>query len=131
MGAKRVLIVDDDPAILALTSRVLTKCGYEAVLASGGRQALEIIADGTVIDVVLSDVVMPDIQGPALIEAMRKVAPRMACVLMSAYSPSSLQLPRGVMFLHKPFQSRQLTAAIEESFERRAKSREGLPQTSS
>jgi two-component system, cell cycle sensor histidine kinase and response regulator CckA len=121
MGAKRILVVDDDPNILNLTSRVLVKSGYEVTPATSGRHALEIIRALTPIDVLLSDVVMPDIQGPALVEAVQQTSPGIACILMSAYSPSSLQLPAGVIFLHKPFQSRELVAAIEECCAQAAK----------
>jgi DNA-binding NtrC family response regulator len=124
MGAKRILVVDDDPNILSLTARVLVKSGYEVTPAGCGRHALEIIRASTPIDVLLSDVVMPDIQGPALVEVIQQTIPGIVCILMSAYSPSSLQLPAGVTFLHKPFQSRQLVAAIEESCAQATKTRD-------
>lgn len=124
MATARVLVVDDEPVVRDLTARVLSKFGYQVMAASDGEQALKIIHSPTTVDLVLSDVVMPGIHGPELVEAARKVLPSTAFVLMSAYSPGVL--PGGVSFLSKPFSSKTLIAAVERALAEAAEAQEAL-----
>lgn len=68
----RVLIVDDDPVQLRLTSEVASRAGFAAVTATGGRQALELLRADPGISAMVLDLVMPDLDGMAVLEAMRR-----------------------------------------------------------
>ena len=68
---KRILLVDDDKDILTLTERWLTRAGYEVMVADSGAGALEICKGGAVPDLILLDVAMPEMDGPATLQAIR------------------------------------------------------------
>jgi two-component system, cell cycle sensor histidine kinase and response regulator CckA len=113
MGLAKVLVVDDEPAVLKLINAILTKSGYEVLGASDGHKALEIVNQPTAIDLVISDVVMPGMKGPELLDHVRKVSPSTALMLMTAYSPGDV-LPAGpALVLRKPFMPAELLAAVE------------------
>ena len=67
----RILLVDDDGDMLMLTSRWLTKAGHEVITAASGQQALSVLAREKA-DLVLLDYAMPEMDGPAVLEAMRQ-----------------------------------------------------------
>jgi DNA-binding NtrC family response regulator len=120
VGTARVLIVDDEPSFWDGCSRILSKAGYEVSPASDGRCALEVVKTRTDIDLVLSDAVMPGIQGPALLELVRTASPKTALILMS----SAPQAPApGVSFLRKPFRSAELIATVERVLAEAAQAR--------
>ena len=81
--AVRVLVVDDEPVVLRIVTALLEKNGYDVLPANGPRQALEAIWTKRPIDVVLSDVTMPEMRGTDLIREVLRVMPRMACILMT------------------------------------------------
>ncbi|MGH9888975.1 MAG: sigma-54-dependent transcriptional regulator, partial [bacterium] len=78
----RILIVDDDPGTLASLSRAFALEGYTAVTASSGARGLERLGEEP-IDAVLSDVVMPEMDGLAFLEEVRRRAPDVPVILMS------------------------------------------------
>ena len=113
MAAATILVVDDDPAVLQLTSCILTGSGYEVARAANAEQALEIVKSPPPRDLVLSDSVMPGMQGPELLEEVRRVSPATALILMSGYTAHS-ELPPGASFLAKPFAEADLLRTVEE-----------------
>jgi DNA-binding NtrC family response regulator len=121
MATARVLLVDDEPMVRNLSTKILTRHGYEVIATGNGEKALEVINKPTPFDVVISDAVMPGIQGPELLEFVREASPSTALVLMSAYMPG--EVPDGVTFLRKPFSSKDLIAAVELTLENMAKER--------
>ena len=82
----RVLIVDDDPVQLRLTTEVATRAGFVAVTATGGRDALQILRSDTGIGAVVLDLVMPDLDGMAVLEAMAREAIRAPVIVQTASS---------------------------------------------
>ena len=84
-----VLVVEDDELVRSFVGRALESCGFDVHLTSGGREALEFVraADGSV-DLVLTDVVMPDMGGIELAEALGDEAPEIPVVFMSGYVDS-------------------------------------------
>jgi CheY-like chemotaxis protein len=96
---------------------VLTGFGYKVLVASSGVEALAIASDpSTLIDVVLTDVVMPGINGRELLERIVAARPGLASLLMSGYTDDEV-LRRGVMqgeavFLQKPFTPEQLARKV-------------------
>ncbi|MDB5538326.1 MAG: Fis family transcriptional regulator [Devosia sp.] len=82
----RVLIVDDDPVQLRLTSEVASRAGFAAVTATGGMQALELLRADPGISAVVLDLVMPDLDGMAVMEAMRREGIATPVIVQTAHS---------------------------------------------
>ena len=116
-GSETVLVVEDDDGIRAVIKRILERAGHRVIEATNGAEALRICeksADS--IDLVLSDIAMPEMQGPDLARRIRERHPDMAMLLMSGYAESASQqgdfLGDGVEFLGKPFSPDALTRKI-------------------
>lgn len=116
-GAQTVLIVDDAAIVRRLAYRLLSEAGYRVFEAGGATEALEVLtmARGKV-DVVLADVVMPEVNGVDLARMAREVAPLAVVVFMSAF-PAEVLVREGirdpqVRFLAKPFTREELLRAI-------------------
>ena len=115
-----ILVVDDDDGVRGLTSRVLRKHGFTAIEASGGDEALELYRQRSGdVSMLVSDVVMPGIQGPELAERLRAQSPQLKVLLMSGYSEaltSAGKRPHGdsTSFLQKPFSPAALIAEVEK-----------------
>jgi two-component system cell cycle sensor histidine kinase/response regulator CckA len=86
-GGESVLLVEDDDAVRRVTARMVEGLGFRVIAAAGPRQALDLARDhiGT-IDVLLSDVIMPGINGREMAETVRKLRPRMKVVFVSGYT---------------------------------------------
>jgi PAS domain S-box-containing protein len=120
-GQECILVVDDDAGVRLLTQRILERSGYVVRTASGGAEALEILAAGEPIDLVLSDVVMPGMSGRELAEAIWRRKPAMRVVFMTGYTEDAILrhgvLERGLHLIGKPYTVAQLTSKIREVLE--------------
>ena len=87
--------------------------GYEVFPAAGPRQALEIIRNISVVHLVLSDVVMPEMQGIQLVREVVRPSPQTVGVLMTGYVRNREDVPDGVALLKKPFTRQELIYAVE------------------
>jgi two-component system cell cycle sensor histidine kinase/response regulator CckA len=114
MSSTRVLVVDDEKPILEFAARALGAAGYDVLRASSPSRALEIIQGGRAVDLVVSDVVMPEMQGPQLLQEIQRVSPSTGAILMSGCVGRS-QLPVGVPFLPKPFSPHDLVSAVQRA----------------
>jgi two-component system cell cycle sensor histidine kinase/response regulator CckA len=114
-GSHRVLLVDDEPSVRRFASRVLTEEGFLVEEAVDGAEALDRLRDGEPpVDVVVSDVVMPRLNGVELALALNTLHPTLPVILMSGYATGQLEgmgivTPCGI--LGKPFSGNRL---IEE-----------------
>jgi PAS domain S-box-containing protein len=114
-----VLLVDDDAAIRLLAHQVLTCAGYRVLEAADGRQATAMAAahDG-IIHLLVTDVVMPDINGRALAHQLIERRPDIKVLFMSGYTSGAVLhhgvLAAGVAFLQKPFTPAVFTRAVRE-----------------
>ena len=121
-GSETVLLVEDDPRVRALVSTMLGRSGYNVLDADGGERALEIIrAHRGSIDLLLTDVVMPAMNGRVLAERLQALSPATRVLFMSGYSDDAI-MRAGVRaaevgFLQKPFSSAALAAKIREILE--------------
>jgi CheY-like chemotaxis protein len=112
--SNRILIADDDPAILRLVTAIVEKEGYKAMQAHDGREAYNILQDDPAFLAAIFDVVMPHIEGPELVRFMKNTPSlaRIPVMMMTAeQSPklSSDSFAAGaVVFLPKPFTTVQL-----------------------
>jgi two-component system cell cycle sensor histidine kinase/response regulator CckA len=116
-GSETLLLVEDDASLRTLAVRVLKNYGYAVLVASGGSEALAIASDPqNLIDAVISDVVMPGMNGRQLVEKLFEMRPGMPSLLMSGYADDDV-LRRGVMhgdtaFLQKPFTPEQFARKV-------------------
>ncbi len=119
-GGEQILVVDDDDSVRRLTSRLLEHHGYRTWTAGGGEEALAIFEQhGSAIDLLVSDVVMPGMQGPELADELRRRSPRIGVLLMSGYADTleefrGTQESLGTRFMQKPFRGAELAAAVRE-----------------
>lgn len=118
-GSATVLLVEDEDAVRMGGMRALTSRGYTVHEASSGVEALEIFKelDGKV-DIVVSDVVMPEMDGPTLLGELRKIQPGIKFVFVSGYAEDAFakNLPQDAHFgfLPKPFSLKQLATVVKD-----------------
>lgn len=113
-GSRRVLLVEDDPGVRRGAARALRRADYEVIEAHNGQDALE--KWSAEIDALVTDAVMPELGGKALIEELRKRKPDLAVVLMSGHAPDVLgdALNRlDVVYLPKPYSPAELIEALK------------------
>ncbi len=121
-GSATVLLVEDEDAVRMGGMRALTSRGYTVHEASSGVEALEVFdsLDGKV-DIVVSDVVMPEMDGPTLLGELRKRQPHIKFVFVSGYAEDAFakNLPADAQFgfLPKPFSLKQLATVVKEVLE--------------
>jgi signal transduction histidine kinase len=110
-----ILIVEDEPGVLAVTIRMLRRNNYSVLAAATASQALSLAADHE-ISLLLTDLVMPQISGLELASRIRQLRPQTAVLFMSGYSPDDLgphrALDEGAELLHKPFTEQALLKTV-------------------
>jgi two-component system cell cycle sensor histidine kinase/response regulator CckA len=119
-GRGTVLLVEDEVAVRAFAARALASRGYQVVEAGSGVEALSAIErNGGEVDLVVSDVVMPEMDGPTLLRELRQKRPDMKVIFISGYAEEAFKknLPEGerFTFLPKPFSLKDLVAAVKET----------------
>ena len=115
---KRVLVVEDSPDVKELITEVLKEAAYEVVSADDGVEALEVLkADGD-IQLVISDVMMPRMDGNVLAKRLEEDYPQLPLILMSGYAPSD-RAAGGSVQLQKPFAIDELLALVENIIDER------------
>lgn len=119
-GEQTVLIVDDEELLLTMSEMVLSSFGYRVRTAANGRAALDIIeASDAHVDLVVTDLVMPHMDGHQLIQHLQNVAPGLRIICTSGnFRPGNRQL--GVTYLQKPFTSQDLLRVVKEAFQKPA-----------
>ena len=121
-GSATVLLVEDEEAVRRGGKRMLETRGYTVHEAASGVEALEIIEElNGEIDIVVSDVVMPEMDGPTLLRELRKDYPDLKFIFVSGYAEDAFakNLPEDAKFgfLPKPFSLKQLATAVKEAVE--------------
>lgn len=115
----RVLVVEDEPQIRAIAARALTSAGFDVMQAANGALGLASVkAQEMPFDVIVTDVVMPELSGPEMARAVRKLHPTLGLVFMSGY-PEAMHSAHsgefaGAAFLAKPFTPQCLIDAVRE-----------------
>jgi hypothetical protein len=116
-----VLVVEDQAPLLAITARILARAGYTVLTAGGGPEALTLAASRTEpIDLLLTDVVMPEMLGPALAQTMRASHPELKVVFTSGFARPAIEHGGRALegpLLQKPVPAAALLAQIAESLE--------------
>jgi two-component system cell cycle sensor histidine kinase/response regulator CckA len=119
-GQGTILLVEDEDGLRSLNARGLRSRGYSVIEASNGVEALEALAEKNgAVDLVVSDVVMPEMDGPTLLKTMRESNPDLKIIFVSGYAEDAFEksLPENQQFafLPKPFTLSQLVAAVKET----------------
>ncbi len=118
-GAGTLLLVEDEDAVRAFSARALRNKGYNVLEANSGETALEILeGEGDPIDLLVTDVVMPRLDGPGLVKEVRQTRPELKVIFISGYAEDSfrkrLDEETGIHFLPKPFSLKQLAGKVKE-----------------
>jgi two-component system cell cycle sensor histidine kinase/response regulator CckA len=121
-GTGRVLLVEDEEVVRNFAVRALKRQGYKVLEASSGVEALEVMEKNEgKIDIVVSDVVMPEMDGPTLLKELRKKNPELKIIFVSGYPNEAFKSSLGdeeFAFLPKPFSLPQLAAKVKEELAR-------------
>jgi CheY-like chemotaxis protein len=116
-GSETILLVEDEDAVRSLVARTLRKSGYVVIEASNGREALRVAErhDG-LLDLILTDVVMPRMSGPELVERLAPAHPATRVLYMSGYTADAFVghggLQPGTLLLQKPFSPTELAHKV-------------------
>jgi two-component system cell cycle sensor histidine kinase/response regulator CckA len=122
---RRVLVAEDEPQVRAIATRALSAGGFEVLQAANGALALAMLKEpDAAFDVLVTDVVMPELTGPELARAAHALDPSLELVFMSGF-PEAMQRAdidefRGASFLAKPFSPQKLVQTVHECVARRA-----------
>jgi two-component system cell cycle sensor histidine kinase/response regulator CckA len=121
-GKGRILLVEDEDAVRAFAIRALTSRGYTVVEADSGESALEVMeAQTEPFDLILSDVVMPEMDGPTMLRELRRRGVKTKVVFVSGYAEDAfeknLEGQTDFAFLPKPFSLKQLVEKVKEVME--------------
>jgi PAS domain S-box-containing protein len=120
-----VLVVEDEPDVRRMAERILTKSGYSVIGTAEGAEAVSICEPGgQQVDLLLTDVIMPEMLGTELVEKVHSLRPDLPIVYMSGYShevlaPQALGQNGNSAFIEKPFNAQELRATIRELLDRR------------
>jgi two-component system cell cycle sensor histidine kinase/response regulator CckA len=118
-GAGTILLVEDEDAVRMFSARALRNKGYVVLEAKSGESALEVLNnDKTEVDLLITDVVMPKMDGPALIREVREQRPDIRIICISGYAEDAfrkkLDSSADIHFLPKPFSLNQLAGKVKE-----------------
>jgi two-component system cell cycle sensor histidine kinase/response regulator CckA len=121
-SAASILIVDDETAVRRFAARVLQREGYAVVEASDGVEALELVRiNGVSVEVVISDIVMPRLNGVELMRALAESHPHLPVILMSGYATAALSelgIVAPCSILAKPFPADRLLQEVHRCIRR-------------
>jgi two-component system, cell cycle sensor histidine kinase and response regulator CckA len=118
-GCDIIMLVEDDDPVRIFGARALRNKGYKVIEAKSGEEALALIRDSKQrIDLLITDVVMPQMDGPGLVREVRMIHPEMKVIFISGYTEDAfrqrLDSDGGIDFLPKPFSLKQLAAKVRE-----------------
>ena len=110
---KTILVAEDTALVLAIVRMILERANFTVLAATNASEAMQLADCAKTIDLLLSDVVMPDMSGPALALKLKDLRPNMRVILMSGYDGGEMHfLDHGWHFIRKPFIPVQLVAEI-------------------
>ncbi|KKC35494.1 histidine kinase [Devosia epidermidihirudinis] len=125
-GHERILLVDDEESVRAFSAQALRATGYEVFEADGGEEALEVLEDENYkIDLMISDVAMPEMDGPTLLKHVRETMPNLKVIFVSGYAEESVRRDieddQSVEFLPKPYSLDQINSKVKEVLQKLGK----------
>jgi two-component system, cell cycle sensor histidine kinase and response regulator CckA len=121
-GHETILLVEDEPALRAVVATILRRQGYEVLVAPGGVEAVDVAANAAgPVDLLLTDIVMPKMNGVELAELLVRARPTLRVVCMSGFAEESMIRrvhERGYGFLQKPFNPETLSRYVRDVLDR-------------
>jgi len=123
-----ILVGDHEPEIRKLVSAMLSKKGYQVILADTGEQAIKLFRkQASSIDLLLTDVVAPGMAGPTLADQLTELKPDLRVLFMSGYDSRQIVqkyvVEKGYLLLPKPFTTQQLEEKVAEALKSNSKSK--------
>lgn len=119
-----ILIVEDEPEVRRFTTEALTELGYEVLAASGGAEALDLLAANTQIQLVFTDVIMPEMTGAELARRIREMRPGLPILFTTGYTRNAIvhngKLDADVELLSKPFSLGDLARRVRQLLDAKA-----------
>lgn len=117
-GGKHILVVEDEESLRKLMASLLSRLGYKVTLAANGGEALLLVGKkGLPPDLIITDVVMPNMSGKELIDRLRRNHPHLKVLYMSGYTDNAIVhhgvLDPGIPFIQKPFNIRNLAEKVQ------------------
>ncbi len=117
-GKETILVVEDEEPLRCVVVDLLTEFGYHVLSAGNGKEALNLIGGSGKIDLLVTDVVMPEMSGPELAAKVLEVRPKLKVIFVSGYTDGRLAasgpLAPEAVLVHKPFSIKALTAKMRE-----------------
>ena len=117
-GQDTILLVEDEEAVRSFAARALRMRGYNVLEAAGGEEALEIVkSEAHTIHLIITDVVMPNMDGPTMVKHVKQIKPELPVIFMSGYAEEAFRRDEGagdIHFLPKPFGLKQLAAKVKD-----------------
>jgi PAS domain S-box-containing protein len=126
-GSEKILLVEDDDVVRGLARRILEQAGYHVLEASGGEEAIRLFAaQSEPVDLLLTDVVMPETSGKEVADRLCKLLPGLKVVFMSGYTEEAIVhhgvLDSNVQFIQKPFTPTRLVRTVRRELDKRKES---------
>jgi two-component system cell cycle sensor histidine kinase/response regulator CckA len=116
-GNALILLVEDEDAVRTFSQRALGNKGYEVLTADSGESAMELVKQGETknLDLLITDVVMPEMDGPTLVKNIHSETPDLKVIFMSGYTEDKLKdhMGKNIYFLPKPFTLKQLAEKVK------------------
>lgn len=120
-GSARILLVEDEDAVRTFSTRALTNKGYQVLGAEHAEAALKLLDEKDIaeIDLLITDVMMPGMDGPTMAKKIRERSPNLKIIFISGYTEDKLKdhMGAGIFFLAKPFTLKQLAEKVKEALE--------------
>ena len=118
-----ILVVEDDPAILKIMQKILEGLGYTVLTSNAPEKVMDIVKKYTGnIHLLITDVIMPEMNGRDLAEQLQSICPNLKCMFMSGYTANAIVhqgvLDKGINFIQKPFSRRELAETIRKALDK-------------
>jgi DNA-binding NtrC family response regulator len=118
-GSETILVVEDDESVRKLVVRLLAMLGYNVLEAVDAADALRTAnSNKQTIHAVITDVIMPDIQGPELVKQLAVSHPSIRTIYMSGYTRGAIEMDQTIVLVQKPFAPKDLARKVREVLDR-------------
>ena len=118
-GSETILVVEDNPQVRRLTRSMLERQGYKVLAAENGKKGISIVEHEGPVHLLLTDVIMPDMNGKRLFQWISRISPDVKVLYMSGYTDDVIAhhgvIDPGVQFIQKPFSMKDLAAKVREA----------------
>ena len=119
-GTETLLVVEDEESVRSLVVRLLSVLGYSILEAANASEALQIAEKNeTPIHAIVTDVVMPDMNGPQLVQHLSRLHPEMKAIYMSGYTRGAIEMDETIVMVQKPFSPKELARKVREALDER------------